>query len=374
MKICFVADGKEDHTRFIVNYFAQEHEVHLISYRFNKGYNSRVILHLLKPPIYLPEKMKDYLLFLYGTYQTKRLIAVIQPEIIDAHFITVFGFLATSSRFHPLIVTAWGSDLLVHPKKNLIWRLLAKHTLQKADYLICLFDQTMLQDQVGKWIPHNLEMASIPRGINTELFKNRDRISLRQKYGLKADDIVVINIRGGEPIYDPVTFLKSVPFVIKEFPQTKFFALYQQHQETFKKIIAKLGIEKNIVMLNWMPNEKIVDYLSISDIYVSTSLSDGASNALFEGMACELAPVVTDIAANRFWIEDEKNGFLFKPKDYAHLAELIVRLIKDKNRREEFGTKCRAIVVEKAEFKTQMGKIEIIYQDLLSKHLGKPFN
>ena len=124
MKLCFIADGLSLHTQRWVNYFADRgHEVHLISSRFTpgyEGYDTRIIKHPLIRLLPRIWKVSGYLSGLLWLFQVRRLVRIIKPDIVDAHFVTICGYLGVASGFHPLILTAWGSDILVAPKKNLI--------------------------------------------------------------------------------------------------------------------------------------------------------------------------------------------------------------------------------------------------------------
>jgi glycosyltransferase involved in cell wall biosynthesis len=64
-------------------------------------------------------------------------------------------------------------------------------------------------------------------------------------------------------------------------------------------------------------------FLRAADVYVSASSSDGTSSSLLEAMASGLYPVVSDITANRPWVEHGKNGLLFAVGDAASLAEAL---------------------------------------------------
>ena len=66
------------------------------------------------------------------------------------------------------------------------------------------------------------------------------------------------------------------------------------------------------------------DLLANHHIYVSTARSDTTSVSLLEAMACGLFPVVTDIPANREWIDDGHNGRLFPAGDAAALGQALV--------------------------------------------------
>jgi glycosyltransferase involved in cell wall biosynthesis len=62
------------------------------------------------------------------------------------------------------------------------------------------------------------------------------------------------------------------------------------------------------------------------DVYVSASLWDGASISLMEAMACGVFPVVSDIPANREWLQDGATAFLFPCGDWRRLAEILLGL------------------------------------------------
>ena len=41
---------------------------------------------------------------------------MINPDIIDAHYLTSYGIFASRLNFHPFIINCWGSDVLIDPK------------------------------------------------------------------------------------------------------------------------------------------------------------------------------------------------------------------------------------------------------------------
>jgi glycosyltransferase involved in cell wall biosynthesis len=66
-------------------------------------------------------------------------------------------------------------------------------------------------------------------------------------------------------------------------------------------------------------------------------------------MATGTFPVVTDIPANRPWVEDGVNGLLFPPGDDTALAECLGRAFGDPDLRARAGPINRRIVLEKAD-------------------------
>lgn len=369
MRICYIADGGSIHTQRWLNYFAQkEYEVHLICWReLISGYEDSIRVHelpRLSPKIWTVSRYLNALLWIF---QVRQLVNKIKPDIVHGHFITVCGFLAACSRFHPLVLGVWGSDILVDPERSIFYKFLTKQALRRADRIICV--SSALREEVTKFgiSPGMIDIVLI--GTDTQKFSpNQRNADVFQNLGIPDSCPVVISTRHLKPIYDIETLIKAIPLVLEEYPKAKFIIGGQGEQRSYLVRLAKdLGIYDAIKFPGWIPDEDLPVYLASSALYVSTSLSDGTSTSLLEAMASGLAPVVTDVPANRPWIEDGKNGFLFTAKNHEMLAQRIICLLKDSDLRNSFGQANRQIIKEKAKFHQEMAKVERIYQGLVER-------
>ncbi len=109
-------------------------------------------------------------------------------------------------------------------------------------------------------------------------------------------------------------------------------------------------MKDNVRFLGRVPYSEMPKYLTMSDIYVSTSLSDGTSASLLEAMASKLSLVVTNIPANREWLENEKSALLVPCNNPKSLAESIVKLLKGEDLRRSLATRAYELVLEKADW------------------------
>ena len=138
MRICYIADGSSIHAQGWINYFAERgHQIHLISPRTGEGYANGVQLHpliRLMPQIW---SITRYFSGLLRLVQIRRLVSTIKPDILDAYFTTVNGYLAVASGFHPLVLSAWRSDILIEAKQNAVCEFLTKQALKRADRIVC---------------------------------------------------------------------------------------------------------------------------------------------------------------------------------------------------------------------------------------------
>lgn len=366
MRICYIADASSIHTQRWVNYFAQKgHEVHLISPMAGEGYAEGVQLHLLArlmPQIWPAARYLSGLLWLI---QARRLVSRIKPDILNAHYITVTGYLAIASGFHPLVLSAYGSDILIATKQNAVYKFFTKQALKRADRIVCCSSAIKKEAiQLGA-VPNKAELIFI--GTDTKKFSPAQRDTmLMQRLNIRNSSPVVISTRTLSSVYDIETLIRAIPLVLEEVPEARFIIGGQGGQRGYLERLAQdFGISDSIKFVGWIPHEELPAYLTSSDVYVSTSLSDGTSSSLLEAMACGLALVVTDIPANQPWIKDRENGFLIPVKAHKMLATRIAYLIKNAEIRREFGKASRQIVQEKAEYETEMAKVERLYQGLV---------
>ena len=130
MKICYVAPGDVIHTIRWVKYFADNgDEVHLIARYFGECGLENVNLHLLKRFSLRFGFLGDLLSYVFCIIQVRGLIKKINPDIVHGHNILCHGLFSALSSFHPLVLTVWGSDVLINPKSSIIYKFLVKFLL-----------------------------------------------------------------------------------------------------------------------------------------------------------------------------------------------------------------------------------------------------
>jgi len=369
LTIIFLGSAESIHMLKWAEFFSKRgHEVHLISYAsLLDGYDlGNIKIHFIKKIFPINTWPFNTILNMpFILTKVKRLTRDIRPDFINAHYVTSYGSLAALLNFHPLVITAWGSDILVTPKKFLPSKWAVKYDLSKADLVTC--DANHMREAMIELGVKDSKIRIINFGIDTKKFSPgvKDK-KLKEKLGL-ANSKIVISLRNLDPIYDIGTFIKSVPLVLKEIPETQFIIIGKGPQEQELRVLSEtLGLKNKIKFLGQIPNNKLPEYLRISDVYVSTSLSDGgiaASTA--EAMACGLPIIITDVADNKDWVKDNKNGFLIQPKNVAILAGKITCLLKNKNIGKKFGEENRKIIEEKNDYYKEMTKMEEIYRELI---------
>lgn len=362
MKICFIASANSIHSFKWIKYFKERgHEICWISIEKNE------FSELENIKFYLLKNFKIKILnVIFNINSLKKIIKKFEPDILHAHYAGVNGLLAALSGFHPFILTAWGSDILIAGKSKMK-KPLIKFALNRADLITC--DAEHMEKAIIKLGVNSSKIKIIYFGIDTKKFSPGPKDeNLIQKLNIQNCP-TIISLRSLEPIYDLETLIKAIPLVLKEFPEAKFIVAGRGSEEEKLKSLAKnLKILESIRFVGWIPNEVLHQYLNSSDIYVSTSLSDaGISSSTAEAMACGLPVVITNTGENEKWVKDGENGYLITIKNPELLANKITTLIKDKDLRREFGRKSRELIEEKNNYLKEMAKMEKLYEAFLAK-------
>ncbi len=366
MKICYLASPGV-HTNRWMKYFADNgHEVHLIT-SAEPGGIGNVKVHRLKRigprlrVINYPINMIPLVI------QFNWLMGRIRPDIIHAHQIMDTTLLGAFTGFHPFIVTSWGSDVLILPKKSRMSRWIVEYVLKRADLITC--DAEHIQEPLTRLGADQQKIRLIYFGTDTRKFDPGQRDEkLREELGILGSP-TIISLRRFEPVYDVESLVRAAPLVLKEFPKAKFLLIERGSQEAMLKGLAKtLGVADSIIFTGWVPGDQLPRYVASADIYVSTSLSDaGLAASTAEAMACGLPAIITDFGDNGKWVQDGVNGFLIPLRAPEILAAKIIYLLKDEAIRRRFGSINRGIIVERNNWEKEMGKMGKLYEELVEK-------
>ena len=136
--------------------------------------------------------------------------------------------------------------------------------------------------------------------------------------------------------------------------------------ESLQKRAVDEGV-KNIDFLGFVKNEKIYNYLSISDIYLSTSRREGMPFALIEATSMGLPIVATDVIGNNEVCIDEINGYLINQNDVKLAKRKILELYRDYDLRKKMSSKAKETYNKYFSIQKMVASHKILYNDLLEK-------
>ena len=99
----------------------------------------------------------------------------------------------------------------------------------------------------------------------------------------------------------PEISCKAITLIIAEIPEVEIIIAGDGSQRSYLyEMVNSYNIQDRVRFIGKIPHKEMHKYLSLADVYVSTSFSDGASNSLLEAMSCGIArrsPCIRDLSA-----------------------------------------------------------------------------
>lgn len=367
MKLCFFSDARAEHTRRWTRYFAlRGHSTHLITWNavHLEGY-APVTLHVLAKP-FRGALCGARLLNLISLYRSARaLIQEIQPDVIHAHSMGSYSWLAWAIGHHPYVVSPWGTDILVDAVRSPGNGWLTRRCGRSADLILC--DGRHIQDRLVQMgiSPEKIEL--VPFGTDVNVFspaiEGQRFASLVPSWGQAP---IVVSTRTLTPVHDVATFVQSIPLVLERCPEARFAIVGGgDERPVLEKMAMSLGVGEVVHFVGHVKEEELSRWLRGSAVYVSSSLMDaGLAGSTAEAMACGLPVVTTDNADNGEWVREGEGGYLVPNGDAVRMAERVEQLLKSKNLRAGFGQYNRRVIVEKNNTSKEMARVESLYETL----------
>lgn len=265
----------------------------------------------------LPIQVIDYAatpLKMFKAYlQTRRIIHEFQPDIIHGQQVNKALWFAVRAKGRiPVVSTAWGSDILVMPRKNFLYKKVVQYVLRNSDYLTS--DSAYMAEK----------MQQLARCKNDIVIANFG-IELHKPTTGKAN--IIYSNRLHEKLYRIETVIRAFARFDKKHENWRL-VIGATGSETghLKSLAGELGIEKHVDFVGWLDEPTNFLYYSQAKIWVSIPESDATSISLLEAMSMGCLPVVSDLPANREWITDGDNGLIVKDVDTDFFSEAIQKI------------------------------------------------
>ena len=294
----------------------------------------------------------------------RRLVKEKDVALIHAHEFTAntYGTLVARMVGIPLIATVHGKNYYVDQvKRRVAYRMVSRYACMVA-----------VSEDLKRFIVENVGVAPerihvVYNGVNPGSRMSLDeRDSLKAKLGLSNWDHIVGMVGSLYPVKAHSYLLKAIPRVLSVCPRTRFLLIGRGELESSLKREAKeLGIEEQVQFLGFRSD--VPSLLSVMDIFVLPSLSEGLSVALLEAMAAGIPTIATRVGGNPELVVDQKTGFLIPPRDSEALASKLLLLLQDKARSRTLGENGRKRVEDQFSFEAMVRNYEQLYEQNLTR-------
>ena len=340
--LCFIADARSPHTlKWVEGCRSLDWRIVVISHWPGQIPGVEVIVHPL-----------PLLGFWRQAWPVRRIIRSLKPDIVHAHQFGAHALYAWFSGCKRVVVSAWGSDILLRPKQSWLYRFLVRFLIPKMSSITAVSNQVEkeLMDLGAK--PE--QILKFPMGIPLQEYKKLAEAPLDRKW-------IICSPRLHEPLYNIQIILEAFARIVPDFPALELWLLGDGSLTHDLQQYAAGHQTPRVTFWGRLSPAEARDKMARSMVMASIPSSDGTPVSMLEGMAAGCLMVVSDLPAYHDWIDDGENG-LIVAATVEDLADALRRSIEDRELRERAARINRELIRERAIWEINFEKMLEYYR------------
>ncbi len=361
MKILILSNSNSEHTqKWAINLAQKGFEIGIFSFKRCETdiYKYRDNVKIL----YEPKEQKGHLsflnkfsyLFLLG--KLKRAIKEFEPDVLHAHYVSSYGLLGALSGFKNFVVSAWGSDILEFPQKNMLFENIVQFVLKKAKRITVSSD--FLQREIS--IYTTKKVVVIPFGIDTRNFSPEEN---------QNRELVFCSTKHLEKVYNVEIIIRAFKLLRDVHGNVKLkIAGDGTQSNTLQELCRHLNLNKHVEFLGRIPNGEVPGLLNSSDVLINIPDNESFGVSVVEAMACKKGVIVSNIPAFETLVHDKKNGFKIDPVKIETLYLAMEKYVLNRDLIELHGEANRKKVEQEFDLATSVYQMGTIYQEFDNLH------
>ncbi|MFE8702213.1 N-acetyl-alpha-D-glucosaminyl L-malate synthase BshA [Cytobacillus sp. FJAT-54145] len=342
------------------------HEIHFISsslpFRLKKMYHN-IFYHQVE--------VNQYSVFQYPPYDialASKMAEVIQREELDllhVHYAiphAVCAILAKqmSGTDVKIVTTLHGTDITVLGYDPSLSDAI-RFGIEKSDVVTAVSNS--LISQTYDLLKPDKRLDPVYNFIDTRVYQKSDSLHLKEVYGIKDEEKVVIHVSNFRAV-------KRVPDVVKAFakieqkvPAKLLLVGDGPEMSVVCKLVGELNLRGKVLFLGKQDN--LEELYSISDLKLLLSEKESFGLVALEAMACGVPCIGTNIGGIPEVILDGETGFLCEVGDVSSIADKAIEILSNKTLHTYFSSNSVRLVNEKFNADIIVKEYEDLYFKIL---------
>lgn len=296
--------------------------------------------------------------FFTAIYKVKQSFNEINPNIIHSHLGRADFFSAICKPKNTILISTFHS---MRDNYNFFTRFLYKFTDKKVNVRTAVSKAVKESWYNDSLLKSRCEVIYNPVRIINGNQNNKSKI--RKELGIPENTYVITNIGNIRKQKNQIELIKAFSLFKKESSNSILLIIGRKgdsYEEIIKEI-KKKSLENSVKLLGF--RNDVIDLLSISDVFVFPSQTEGLGIAVIEAMGNKVPVIASQIDAITEYIDNNRNGLLFEVGDYTTLSRLISEVIHNTKLSDKLKYEGYETVKEKFEFT----KIAKEYLDLYNE-------
>ncbi len=248
----------------------------------------------------------------------------------------------------PIVLTLQEGDSDAHIKFRwagligLSWRLALKQTNHLTALSNFLLQKAKNSGYYGDsyLVPNGVDLSVFSREISEDK-KNEIKILLNKK----QDEIYLVT-------WSRLTYKNAIDDIIcslSYLPENISLIVIGKGEEgpKLQKLVDSLNLTERVKFLGFIPHNEIPDYLSVCDIFIRPSRSEGFGNSFIEAMAAKLPVIATPVGGIPDFLTDNETGVFCSPDNPQSIVKAVNKILSDENLKTQIVKNAYERVVER---------------------------
>jgi L-malate glycosyltransferase len=293
----------------------------------------------------------------------RRLVRRVSPDLVHAHWAVSWGFWAAAAHCHPLVVSGWGSDIYLQRGLS---RAKVTYAIRRADQ-VTVPSPGLVNELVHRGADRS-RATLVDNGVDVRLFSPVDPVQREQaKRRLGLDDGPwVLSFRGGLSYYNLDAVIAAFRRVHRSVPGARLLVVHGSAplSEAARLAFEAADLGDAIRIDGAIDHDRMPDYFRAATVGISVPSSDGSPTSVWEGMACGLPMILSDLPQMRERLE-ETGAARFVAIEENAIAEAVLELLEHPALRERMSTEGRSWVVDNVDNLRGRERLAEVYQRAL---------
>ncbi|MCL6521604.1 MAG: N-acetyl-alpha-D-glucosaminyl L-malate synthase BshA [Firmicutes bacterium] len=340
------------------------HEVHLVSYelpfrlrRVGAEAERLIRFHRVEVP--------RYPLFDYPPYElalTNKLVDVARRQQIDlfhVHYAIPHAAAAElareilAPRRLPVVTTLHGTDISLIGRDP-SFREVTAHSIRRSDAVTAV--SRWLAEETARQLAVPPPLV-IPNFVDAAVYRRRPQRRLAAE-----GELLVCHVSNFRPVKRVDAVVRIFARVAAAVPARLLMAGDGPELGAAEAEVDALGVGERVHFLG--RRDDVADILGEADVLLLPSATESFGLVALEAMAAEAVVVASDRGGLPEVVSDGETGFLFPPEAEEAMAEAVVALARDPERRRAMGRAARRRALRHFGVRAVVGAYEQLYRSL----------
>ncbi|MEA9601199.1 glycosyltransferase [Polynucleobacter sp. MG-28-Ekke-A2] len=367
MKIVLLASANSIHTqRWAISLLELGHTVTLITQHDSFDWNFPPNLRVIKL------RFRGSLGYFLNSFALRYHLEVLQPDILNAHYASGYGTMASLVRYCPTLVSVWGGDVFDFPYQSKFKGELIRWNLRRANAVAST--SKVMANQVSNLTPELTSAHITPFGVDCTKFSPLDNRNnqfitvgivktLEKKYGL---DILIraFSLLLGDAMVAKLDRIQRLRLVI---------AGSGSERKALEALVMELDLVNRVEFLGHIKHQSVPEILQTFDVFVAPSRLDSESFgvAVIEASASGLPVIVSNAGGLPEVVINGVTGLVVPRNNPKGLSDALHLLVLDPTLRLNMGERGRKHVLNCYEWNHCVDNMVSVYHKVIGSAKSK---